>query len=125
MHVTVIESATPSLASTRVKIGVDNSQLRYVTWTDINQLGIPTNYALIFNKQGKNLLALVIAEASYDLVITSGQESIFDISVLGGHFMKNDNLICTESLGNLKSTMGILLPGFVHWYKDKSLSPIL
>ncbi|CAH6419153.1 Hypothetical protein HVR_LOCUS347 [uncultured virus] len=117
-----IESSTPSLERTPVELNIINNRVKWILWSDMNQLKQLTHYALIFDNKGNNKFTIISGLGNHKLELSSDPKdiTIYGVKVVNGSFPIRNRQLCAETLGNIKQVMGILLPGFVNYLNDHS-----
>lgn len=112
-----LESPTPSLSTTFVRFQVNNGRIKWVLWSDLSQIKVLTHYALIFDNKGDNKLTVISGSGDHNLEYSSDPDdiNIYGMKVVDGTYPIIDGQICAESIGDIRRTMRIILPGFADY----------
>lgn len=115
-----LASSTPSLRSTPIRLCLIDNRVKWVLWSDLNQIKVLMNYALIFDDKGNNKFTVILSFDNHDLQLTSDPSdiNIYGVKVINGSFPTINGQLSAETFANVRDIMGILLPGLIDYINN-------
>lgn len=120
MQFVVINSSTPSTSSITAKIAIKNNCVKWILWSDLNEIKQLTHYCLIFDDYGNNKITIISSSGSHELISSSEQPNIYGFKVINGSFPIFDRKIFANTLSNIKHSLSVLLPGVINYINTHS-----